>query len=278
MNLRGERIPDTPSWKTDYEKNLLAGMWSEVFYRSRGAEKADTFNISKSSSAFFEEDMQAFTNLYLTSNTNEQNTLSGNTGNQVYITLGAAINFLNKYIIAKGSDGQPLVRLSLKSNEYDGSPVTDLLCIAHPLQVSVDPGVCLIKSPIWSGGTVIQTAASGAAADPTRAKAQTIFNKLVAAGKGPATNEIQLLQAVQEIDSADTFNAIEELFKTSKTQYSNFASLLNGELDSASSISGQGSDLQLALSIQSHLKDKKVTINFKKTNKISIWWCRSCYS
>ena len=74
---------------------------------------------------------------------------------QYYITLEAAFDMINKYIIAKSDSGdqEPLITLSTKSSTYnlppDSAP-TDLLCVAHPLQISVDPSVCLIKNNVWT--------------------------------------------------------------------------------------------------------------------------------
>jgi hypothetical protein len=79
---------------------------------------------------------------------------------QAYITLESFVKLLNKHIVTATSNKQyndirPFVGLSTYSNTYDpANPSTAeaLLCLAHPLQVSVDPSVCLITSPIWAGG------------------------------------------------------------------------------------------------------------------------------
>jgi hypothetical protein len=79
---------------------------------------------------------------------------------QAYITLESFVKLLNKYIVTAISNKQynnikPFVELSTYSNTYDPAnpnPAEALLCLAHPLQVSVDPSICLITSPVWAGG------------------------------------------------------------------------------------------------------------------------------
>jgi hypothetical protein len=81
-------------------------------------------------------------------------------GVQAYITLESFVKLLNKHIVTATSNKQyqnikPFVELSTYSNTYDPSnpnSAEGLLCLAHPLQVSVDSSVCLITSPIWAGG------------------------------------------------------------------------------------------------------------------------------
>ena len=75
---------------------------------------------------------------------------------QVYITLNDFLSVLNKYVLlAGGSDqnsGKPFISLSTYSNSYDDIKSEPLYCLAHKLQVSVDPTVCLITNPLWAGG------------------------------------------------------------------------------------------------------------------------------
>jgi hypothetical protein len=82
-------------------------------------------------------------------------------GIQAYITLDSFVKILNKYILLyAGNDltsTKPFIEISVKPNAYyTGSLPADeqdsLLCLAHPLQVSVDPTVCLITNPLWAKG------------------------------------------------------------------------------------------------------------------------------
>jgi hypothetical protein len=82
-------------------------------------------------------------------------------GIQAYITLDSFVKILNKYILLYAGNNliskKPFIEISVKPNAYyTGSLPADeqdsLLCLAHPLQVSVDPTVCLITNPLWAKG------------------------------------------------------------------------------------------------------------------------------
>jgi len=81
-------------------------------------------------------------------------------GIEAYITLESFVKLLNKHVVTATSNKQyqnikPFTELSVFPNTYDpanANTTGSLLCLAHPLQVSVDPSVCLITSPIWAGG------------------------------------------------------------------------------------------------------------------------------
>ena len=93
-----------------------------------------------------------------TPQTTPDNIIDG--GVQAYITLESFVKLLNKHITTAIANKQfqnikAFVELSTYSNTYDPAnpkSAEALLCLAHPLQVSVDPSVCLITSPIWAGG------------------------------------------------------------------------------------------------------------------------------
>lgn len=152
----------TPStqFTPHYEKNTLAGMWFELYrklieptvkFTTTGifedVVKHRGLTVSKANantSGGAKNDLWYFNSKIKISN--KSDILDGL--NNVWITLDVAFEFINRYIIANSTSGESLILLSLDSSTItsDGSP---LLCIAHPLQVSVDPSVCLIKSPLW---------------------------------------------------------------------------------------------------------------------------------
>jgi predicted chitinase len=66
---------------------------------------------------------------------------------QVYIDLSSFLKILNKYVIpVDQNNDSPIVPLSLEDREYPNEIKEDLLCLYHPLQISVDPSICLIKN------------------------------------------------------------------------------------------------------------------------------------
>jgi GH24 family phage-related lysozyme (muramidase) len=83
----------------------------------------------------------------------------GNNTVQAYITLESLVELLNKHVTIAFSDKEfenvkPFSKISIKPATYDTEALTSgsLLCLAHPLQLSVDPSTCIITSPLWAGG------------------------------------------------------------------------------------------------------------------------------
>jgi hypothetical protein len=175
--------------KEHYEKNILAGVWAEAYYRlseatittvtppGGGTPSITPGPVTLSSTSIFKDKYAIIKAPYL--KTTSWSPLAGGTQFQYYITLEAVFDVLNKYVIPKDDKGNLLMELSTKTEGYTDKTGTteDLLCVAHPVQVSVDPTVCVIKSPIWYDTTSagILTAISGTVAtSPVTAKANAI--------------------------------------------------------------------------------------------------------
>ena len=136
----------TPSTKFAdyYQKNTLAGIWAELNYKLKDPEaevKFTGFTVSSFPGLTNYGDFDTF--------------IQPGSGLKVYINLESTFEILNKYAIAQ-SEGEPLIKLSTKAESYskkgkddEKNKENDLLCVSHPLQVSIDPTVCLINSPLW---------------------------------------------------------------------------------------------------------------------------------
>jgi GH24 family phage-related lysozyme (muramidase) len=133
-----------------YSKNILAGLCYELYNHCQSFTKSSLDIISTSSSGY---NMVTYFNG--PSNTNPGGIdAQGNV--QAYITLESFIRILNeKVLLAAGKNEKSkkaFISLSTTSNPYDDNKSESLLCLAHQLQVSIDPTVCLVTSPIWAGG------------------------------------------------------------------------------------------------------------------------------
>jgi hypothetical protein len=175
--------------KEHYERNILAGVWAEAYYRlseattttvtppGGGTPSITPGPVTLSSTSIFKDKYAIIKAPYL--KTTSWSPLAGTTQFQYYITLEAVFDVLNKYVIPKDENGNLLMELSTQTEGYTNKAGTteDLLCVAHPIQVSVDPTVCVIKSPIWYDTTKagILTAVSGTVAtNPFQVKADAI--------------------------------------------------------------------------------------------------------
>jgi len=114
----------------------------------------------------------------------------GESDEQIYITLETLTNILNNYVLLQDTTNKkPFASISVLEPQI-GPPIQPdpisgsgyLLALAHPLEISVDPTVCLIKNRLWIDGLNIQLdrdidANSGLPVAPPRYGTATIDRK-----------------------------------------------------------------------------------------------------
>jgi GH24 family phage-related lysozyme (muramidase) len=175
-----------------YSKNILAGLCKEIYDYCAGVGISDFPKLPKqntsgnyvSSIQYYDYDLFKFD--YKT--TEIPNSLASS-GKQVYITLESFVQLLNDYVLLyAGKDAKtakPFITISTNSNTYETGSASPLLCLAHPLQVSVDPTICLITNDIWAKGvdfTGINDGTENGTPGLYDAQALDIYNQLKAAG------------------------------------------------------------------------------------------------
>ena len=209
------------TWKLAefYQKNILAGIWAEIALKlANGGDPAIVdYGLRNSNGTRWV--VQTYAGLVGSGDSNQF--IDSTNANKYYINLGAFVDIMNKYIIARSANGskEPLVSLSVYSSTYNGTSAEALKCIAHPLQVSVDPTVCIIKSPNWYTKILpgIATATSAAAA-PSNATADAIVQELIDASddslvKTRGVDINKFLAAVGKINSPLLYGLVDETFK-----------------------------------------------------------------
>ena len=143
-----------------YKKNILAGLFAELYASSlkkipNPDEYGQKYNIVDSNNN------NKTYNFYLkklkkTNSTGDNDRLVNKQIEEidVYITLDSLVEILNKYVILSDTKSkQPMVKLSTYEREYDKKDPNikePLLCLGHPLQISVDPTICLIGNDFWA--------------------------------------------------------------------------------------------------------------------------------
>jgi len=168
-----------------YSKNILAGLCYELYNHCQSFVKSSLDIISTSSSGY---NMITYFN-------GPRNTNPGGIdaqGNvQAYITLESFIRILNEKVLLTAGKNEKskktFISLSTTSNSYDDNKSESLLCLAHPLQVSIDPTVCLITNPIWAGGidtSDLNAGANNGAPTTYDTQALDIYNQLEKIGGG----------------------------------------------------------------------------------------------
>ena len=134
-----------------YSQNILAGLFYELYKHCKS-------NPTNTGAGALPYDLYTYSYPLLLPTT--PSLIEGNL--QAYITLNSLTDLINKYVATAFSDKgfeniKPFTELSTKPATYNAEDISSatsgsLLCLAHPLQLSVDPSTCIITSPLWAGG------------------------------------------------------------------------------------------------------------------------------
>ena len=224
------------NWIKGYEKNSLAGVWAETYWKLLDVENK---KLSLATTSSFTNKYAVIPLAYAKQEDNNDKTLSTDV-NQVYITLDAMCSVFNNYILPKSpkdSVGSGLIQISLDSNGYDGTTKEPLYCVAHPIQLSIDPSVCLIKNPLWyeTGSLgIIDPATTAAAQNTDVTVAQSAFN-LIKTTRVAGTNIKNLRAGIDEITNLGIYSEVERLILEdkdyNKDEIKNLQDILNDELE-----------------------------------------------
>jgi hypothetical protein len=162
-------ISDLPDLKKIYSKNILAGLFYELYEigqdKMKISDEGDNLTIiDKVNGQISYYDL--FGKLLDVVGGEGDASGTGKIGasdEQIYITLEGLCNVINNYVTFKDSNSnKSYVKCSVLERNYleplTPAPLTGegyLLCLAHPLQLSVDPTVCVINSPVWANGFTV---------------------------------------------------------------------------------------------------------------------------
>ena len=167
--------------KTSYSTNILAGLFEELYEIGKSKiEKPNLLTRIKQAISDKEDPEDLGTHFTLrdgkfqyeydffykkidikTPDGKNNNTYGpiGKSDEQVYITLETLTAILNNYVLLRDKQANtPFTKLSVFEQGKDRSTSNlntgdgCLLALAHPLELSVDPSVCLIKNNLWTNG------------------------------------------------------------------------------------------------------------------------------
>jgi hypothetical protein len=216
-----------------YEKNIVAGVWAELFLKIYGGAVVNP-DLFPAGSVFSTQNFPAL------QTTDPNLTISTSIPSQIYITLDKVCDVLNDYVIARTianstSSSEPLVKLSTKLGMTTHGSTDSLLCLAHPLQVSIDPSICLIKSPLWYNNIIpqVKTQTAGVSASLTQITDE-IFNELKDATDNPdrtsGTDEDKFASAIGKIRSEAIRQSLDSKISKEKIDgYKSLEELINWE-------------------------------------------------
>ncbi len=159
-----------------YKRNFLSGLlyelWESVPSENAAAvyTKTDKFGVSY--------DLLSMDIEY--HDQSEDDKELGTKDNQTWITLESLCRLINNHLtlgIVAEDGNKPIVGVTTSDRKYPSNQITSddlkkpsapyLLSLCHPLQISVDPSVCLIRNDIWGAFKLPETITpSGSAATP----------------------------------------------------------------------------------------------------------------
>jgi hypothetical protein len=259
-NVKTKAVLDYKKLRQNYTRNILAGLFYELWEIGREVD-------NESSESFTDT---AYNTLYDVFHKNininggtAEATSDGSVGEsdeQVYITLATLFILLNNYVLPKSNNGEKIIKCSVLDREYLGtlSPKPDtgeggyLLCLAHPLQISMDPTICAIKSNLWIDGFKINsdTIATGTEGNNVVRFSNTNFV--------PLFNKLGFLLSASDIDKEQ---AIAAIVSTTGQQINEFRELQRQYLiilDAATKGKGVPPELKgLQNSFFTYVKEKK---------------------
>jgi hypothetical protein len=140
-----------------YGRNFLSGLiyelWESIDSKNNCAifTKKDSFGV--------EYDMLAM-DIEFENDTEDDEELGWAFDNQKYITLESLCRLINRHLtvgIVSEDGNKPIIGVSVSDRKYPSGNNIDLLnattpyllSLCHPLQMSVDPSVCLIRNDVW---------------------------------------------------------------------------------------------------------------------------------
>jgi hypothetical protein len=267
FTYQGKEKEQSP-WIEYYQKyNRLAGMWAEIFYKLTAGNPSPSslgdYSIQSSSLENYKSVNIPLLNTPSTNNS--ERSLSTNSSRQVYITLGEAFELIQDYIIPKDQNSKPLIELSLDHIENDDTNITgSLLCTAHPLQISVDPSVCLINSPYWISDkeNIVEKTYDAVYNSKARKKAEAPFILIREGYKGFSgprysnfgTYNDKFLEGVKKINDLETLGWVDYYIKNDG-YYGSLQDAINGEFEGSqlSNVDPRLSDVKYIIEIKDHL-------------------------
>jgi hypothetical protein len=183
-------IADAENFKKDgplnkaYQRSYLAGIIYELYVSLAGVAKSKEVVSNTLGYNFYCYEFKSEGDTATTSDGGEEKAKPDTFVSEpinIYIKLKDFVSILNKYVLL--SDGKsPITELSLTEGFHQSKPNTDLLCLGHPYQISMDPTVCLINNETFS--TNITATAAAAATEGGISEAGNTANEVIFGLKG----------------------------------------------------------------------------------------------
>jgi hypothetical protein len=142
-NLGLLQLTDSAKIPESYKQGLIPGLLQEIYLSAR---KSSYANVKIKNYDIFKKEVG-----------NKKNDRGGlprylgkSDSYEYYITLESFCNLLNEHLLLKDENDNPLVQLTTNEQTSNGEITSEpLKCIASPLSLSTNLGICYIENPNW---------------------------------------------------------------------------------------------------------------------------------
>lgn len=257
-------VPDPEYLKKFYSRNFISGLIYELWESVESENSAASYTVTDKDGVTYD----MFTMDIELHGEGEEDEDFDEGDRQKYITLESLCKLINNHItvgiVAEGGN-KPIVGVTTSDRPYQNGGIMSsdnlkkpstpyLLSLCHPLQISVNPTVCLIKNDIWGAfklpedlgttpsGSEATTAVTGDPG-PQANKNITFYGSLLpaeAAAKIVITNTV-IPQVIQS-------NSDEDVIKNSLTRY--FEDCKNAGIDADSASRELQRQYELAVKVE----------------------------
>jgi len=180
--------------KKYYAQNYLAGLLYEtqqylINYKNTNKPTSPTLLIN----TFDRNFKDTYHSWVMNYDTTTRSVQKGVSTVKTYLTLESVLELINNYIIlGAGTKDKlfPIVRFSTYYDDAETGTSEPLLCLSHPLQVSVDTNVCIITNNLFANGIDIKLQQANLGAENGTAgtyvnSATTVHNLIINNLKNP---------------------------------------------------------------------------------------------
>jgi len=225
----------------DYRRNILAGLISETYAlclannkneNSVGIIKYLNNKLGKFGEIEFARlEIELEANEGNSSDVNNTSLNSNNiegsindTDSNIYITLGSFISLLNNFVLLENPNAigdKSITNLRIYDRPTSKNPDGLLTCLYHPLQISVDPRICILRNDLFE--KVIQginiTAPKQDNSDikyiPINSEKKISYRKIIKElikGKNEGVDQGKIISILNQISTKEDLSGISDTF------------------------------------------------------------------
>ena len=208
-------LSDEEKMQKAYTQNILAGLFAELYILAQQADPGDEDGgapIAYKDNKFG----STYTMFHKTINMNDEpdkgKNAIGEDDEQYYISLASLVDVINNYVVLSDAKNKTsFAPLTIMDSSYSGKTNIKtgdgyLLALAHPLQISIDPRVCLISNNLWTDGINVNLSSGTSNTSKTSGDPVVAFNHNLGPNASGVMDEYIYIAAVSngEIKNKET--------------------------------------------------------------------------